>query len=178
MHKHPSPHRTLNHLATAGIGLGAALAACGAAAFAVAPFTPMGLPEAIIGRMPGVVTGAILAALGVGLVLRGVSLRVALQTLAAVAAVRPVSIPKEEAVLARWEPRRVDPDDPAPQGDVHLAKPRTLPVSSAVPPRSDVKDATAISSRSTQTVTRASRDAPIKGKPFQPHPIFMTRPPR
>ncbi|MEO0862230.1 MAG: hypothetical protein AAFY65_16590 [Pseudomonadota bacterium] len=123
-----------------------------------------GLPAAettVAAHLWAGIPGALLVLFGAGLVLRGVDLRLSYRILAEL---RALDL-QQQAHAARTPLVRTTASQSACQNPnvptVTPQQPNPEPVTAHIPQRQ---------------VVRASRDAPIKGKPFQPHKIFMARP--
>jgi hypothetical protein len=150
-----------------------------------------GLPGALGTGGPWLqaVPGGVTLMLGLGLVLRGMTLSLAAETLA------NVRLLQEETHRARTQAAVYAHARREPMGELRpstkadgsaVGKSRqTDPSSTPAPERKPiVKIATSgaplptVARATAQQERKASQKSPIKGKPFEPHPIFMARPPR
>lgn len=171
-------------LAAVAIGVGLVAVALGIAVLVMAGLAG-GVPGLDLGSTGTVLAGLAACLLGFGLVIRGVHLNATLETLA------NVRLLQEETHRARTQAavhsHAVREPMPELRPVAQMAKPAAVP---AVAPAAPAERAKVVASatvsqmpvpaqRATaQTDRKASKAEPIKGKPFQPHPIFMARPPR
>lgn len=137
------------------IGIGAAVSCAGAALTAIGIITGglpgLGLPEGTSLGLWAAVPGFLILGVGINTALRGMHMRATYLALSQIRALTPMRHTPAPAPRVMAQPT-------AP-GVVRLPdEPQTQP-------------------RQPEEI-RASRTNPIKGKPFQPHPIFMARPPK
>jgi hypothetical protein len=134
--------------------------------------------------------GIVLAVLGLGLVARGMALSLAVETIANVRLLREETHRARTQAAIHAHAVRDQPREPKPAvapaaALASVGRPQGA-ISPAVPvtPKPRVKVVTSdtplptIARPAAQQERKASKKAPITGKPFQPHPIFMARPPR
>ncbi|TFL19278.1 hypothetical protein [Jannaschia formosa] len=180
------------------IGTGGVIAGLGLVGLAVLTGGLPGLPEA--GWLVGLAPGLVVALLGLGLVMRGVHLNATLDTLASIRLLqeethraRTQAAVYSHAMREPMPPLRATAQmEAAKPVAMPAAKPAVMPAAKPAPAMAAAgADAgTAAGSprvaqmtpplkrEPVQSTQRASKATPIKGKPFQPHPIFMARPPR
>lgn len=178
-------------MAAAAVWIGAAAVLGGTALLALATIGG-GLPGALGSEGPWLqaVPGAIVLMLGFGLVLRGMTLGLAAETLA------NVRLLQEETHRARTQAAVYSHARREPMGELRPStkadgsavgkanRADATPPAPAAEPKPIVKVATSgtplptVARPAAQQERKASKKAPIVGKPFQPHPIFMARPPR
>jgi hypothetical protein len=166
------------------IALVAGVASLGGVLLGIEPAAPLAP-----GPMGAALPGLVLAFLGLGLVLRGMTLSLAAETLANVRLLqeethraRTQAAMNAHAVREPMTPLR--PAARTSDAPVHQ-KPKASQGASAGPPLQPAARVKVVTSDAPlptvarpglQPERKASQKAPITGKPFQPHPIFMSRP--
>ncbi|UWQ18235.1 hypothetical protein [Jannaschia sp. M317] len=149
----PTQARLPRSFAALGIAVGVLSVAGGLFAAALALGQGEGVASGPGALATRALPAALLIALGLSLMLRGVHMRLTLEVLS----------------LLRMQSRPTPIRAPAPRVTPEET-PATYAPSSTVPGPAK--------RRVTPAISRASTSEPIKGKPFEPHPIFMARPPK
>ncbi|PWJ21673.1 hypothetical protein [Jannaschia seohaensis] len=162
------------------LGIGAVIAGMGLLGIGAMTGGLPGLPS--LGWLGALLPGAVVALLGLSLVMRGMHLNATLDTLANIrllqeethrartqAAVHSHAVrePLPELRTTSQMQMAQAASNPAPKVTAKVTSGPGSATVAHMPKRASI-----------QTEQRASKSAPIKGKPFQPHPIFMARPPK
>jgi hypothetical protein len=166
------------------IWTGATAMLCGLVLLAAAVMGEGPIGEAAAGPLSlRVLPGGVVVVLGLGLVLRGMTLNLAAETLANVRLLQEEMHRARTQAAVHAHARREPSSELVPSAEIRKPAASAALANGPVTPKPKVKVMTAppmpVAARpAAQPDRKASKAEPIRGKPFQPHPIFMARPPR